>query len=548
MRNAYLKDLSQGGVFIRTGKVLPLDARLEIDLLPPGWSTPIQVTGKVVRVQNDEASIAAKTAGMGLQFIDVSQDAEQKIEALVAEYSKVDVEIDEGPPIPPPPAPPPPPDDALDPSGEIDTLRGQLADKENELIAERARRLEAIEALAALTAEHESLKDRAASAPKPSGNFEATKKELDDTVAELASLKARLASVEGQAAAYREELEVLEQDDSTTRQLAEALARDKAKLLAELEKARTFLASADKELEIEKTSSGERITSLEGAVSSLEERAHEAETALSREKARASDLSDELASTKKDLDDLTAKSKQDAAEKAARISELEARWDESTARVEELETELRASQKEATEAKARAAQLEKDVAAEQERANKAKAKERDLRRLLAAVSKDNKDAVPDEDLIPPRKSAAEEKKQPPAEAAKPDADVEVEIEAKPAAPPDESLEVMIDETPAAAASDDDEVDIEDEAPLPKEVVVLERGEFDKRCIANAKVVRSAKFGGHTPLGGLESRVFGNLERAKDVNEFIKMSKGDGPERDLLDLLFKLHQHGLIELS
>src|SRR3954466_16080584 len=77
MRVAYLKDLSEGGVFIRTEKPLAIDRVVEIDLLAPGKSEPLRIGGKVSRVQND---------GMAVTFVEMNEEQSSALNALVAEY------------------------------------------------------------------------------------------------------------------------------------------------------------------------------------------------------------------------------------------------------------------------------------------------------------------------------------------------------------------------------------------------------------------------------------------------------------------------------
>src|ERR1051325_10234413 len=87
MRVAYLKDLSEGGVFIRTDKPLALERVVDVDLLAPGRTEPLRLRGRIVRVQNDEASKVANLQGMGVKFIEMSVQQDGALKALVNEYS-----------------------------------------------------------------------------------------------------------------------------------------------------------------------------------------------------------------------------------------------------------------------------------------------------------------------------------------------------------------------------------------------------------------------------------------------------------------------------
>src|SRR5688572_17332259 len=62
-RSSYLKDVSEGGIFVRTEKPLVVGAEVVVDLLPPGWASPLRLKGQVVRTQTDPGA-----AGMGVKF------------------------------------------------------------------------------------------------------------------------------------------------------------------------------------------------------------------------------------------------------------------------------------------------------------------------------------------------------------------------------------------------------------------------------------------------------------------------------------------------
>ena len=83
---AYSSDLSKGGVFLCTQTFLPLNAvvRLQLDLPEDGGEIP--VICRVVYVR-DEAAAArtGKPAGMGLEFLDLTDDCSVRIEKFIAE-------------------------------------------------------------------------------------------------------------------------------------------------------------------------------------------------------------------------------------------------------------------------------------------------------------------------------------------------------------------------------------------------------------------------------------------------------------------------------
>ncbi|MBL8955484.1 MAG: PilZ domain-containing protein, partial [Myxococcaceae bacterium] len=236
MRVAYLKDLSEGGVFIRTDKPLALERVVDVDLLAPGRIEPIRLRGRITRVQNDEASKLANLQGMGVKFIEVTPQADTALKALVHEYA-----TQSRPAVPVPSAVPDGDTVALKQALETaEVLRSTLTQRETELNAEHERRQELSVRVITLTQELELIKAKGSDGQSVA--LDALKVELQASRAELGELKARLQAAEGNAESYRQEIAVLEQDDATTRRLAETLAQQKAKAESELKRARDELA------------------------------------------------------------------------------------------------------------------------------------------------------------------------------------------------------------------------------------------------------------------------------------------------------------------
>jgi uncharacterized protein (TIGR02266 family) len=83
---AYSSDLSKGGFFLCTDKFLPLNAvvRLQLDLPENGGEIP--VICRVVYIRDRLfAKSTGKPVGMGLQFLDVDDDCQRRIEKFIAE-------------------------------------------------------------------------------------------------------------------------------------------------------------------------------------------------------------------------------------------------------------------------------------------------------------------------------------------------------------------------------------------------------------------------------------------------------------------------------
>ncbi len=81
----YAEDISKGGIFIKTDKPLPFDAKVKILLELPD-SEEIELDGRVVYIlSEEEAKAMMRSPGMGIQFVDVSPEVRKKLEDLIEE-------------------------------------------------------------------------------------------------------------------------------------------------------------------------------------------------------------------------------------------------------------------------------------------------------------------------------------------------------------------------------------------------------------------------------------------------------------------------------
>lgn len=83
---AYCADLSRGGLFLATDRFLPVNAvvRLHLELLE--GSADIPIISRVAYVRGaEEASASGKPAGMGVEFLDLSEECLELIEAFISE-------------------------------------------------------------------------------------------------------------------------------------------------------------------------------------------------------------------------------------------------------------------------------------------------------------------------------------------------------------------------------------------------------------------------------------------------------------------------------
>src|SRR4051812_16886541 len=73
-------NLSQGGLFINTGRPLPVGSAVRVMVNVPGVSFPFDLTGKVVRV---EAAEAGGSPGMGVEFTGMDDETRDKLATFV---------------------------------------------------------------------------------------------------------------------------------------------------------------------------------------------------------------------------------------------------------------------------------------------------------------------------------------------------------------------------------------------------------------------------------------------------------------------------------
>lgn len=82
----YSKNLSKGGLFLRTEKFLPVDTlvRLHIELPDGGGEITVSCRVAFVRDATDWGSVG-QPPGMGIQFLETETDAKERVEKFIAE-------------------------------------------------------------------------------------------------------------------------------------------------------------------------------------------------------------------------------------------------------------------------------------------------------------------------------------------------------------------------------------------------------------------------------------------------------------------------------
>jgi type IV pilus assembly protein PilZ len=85
----YTKNISKGGLFIKTENTLKPQTVLEISLSIPGTSNPLKIVGEVVHViEPSLAKAHGWESGMGIHFVDFKEGVKKNIEDYVAKLYK----------------------------------------------------------------------------------------------------------------------------------------------------------------------------------------------------------------------------------------------------------------------------------------------------------------------------------------------------------------------------------------------------------------------------------------------------------------------------
>jgi uncharacterized protein (TIGR02266 family) len=99
----YLKDISRGGIFLRTAAPSPLGTSIEVTLVLPDTSEVV-LPGKVVHRVGPESAAAGQVSGIGVKFEELKPAVRNVLEAVLKDLPGRTVPAAAAPP--PPPAPP----------------------------------------------------------------------------------------------------------------------------------------------------------------------------------------------------------------------------------------------------------------------------------------------------------------------------------------------------------------------------------------------------------------------------------------------------------
>lgn len=420
MKTGYLKDLSEGGLFVRADKPLPVGREVIVDLLPPGWSTPLRLSGSVVRVSTEPP-------GMGLKLDDDDAEKTDALRALLKEY---EAEMSAGTPNYQ--------QQLMHLLDQYADLQNTLQQREAELTQERDRREESGRRALELSAELEIVKLRGSSDSSVSPKQSALEAELEATRQEVITHRLRLSELEGALKGTTEELLQLESDEAASRKLASNLAREKAELSQEFSTHSKANAALTEQLEQLRAD--------------FDRKADE----LHRVKAERDALSTslhELRLKSEQMNERSATSSAKATELLDINRSLNERLTEATSQLSSMKTKTHALE-------TRVTQLENGATEAAAKLEKAKAREREVRDLLAMVAKGDEEVVVSEPAPEPVK--VEPLK---AEAPKPMPLTQV-VETKPAEPSPSEPDPWVLPAPSSASTIEVDVD-EVELPAPK---------------------------------------------------------------------------------
>ncbi|MGQ0508876.1 MAG: PilZ domain-containing protein [Myxococcaceae bacterium] len=358
----YLPDLSEGGLFVRAEKMLPLDTEVDIELIPPGADAALNLHGRVTRHQNDDAARDKGTVGMGIRFENLSPETQAQISTLLQDLPRNKPRADtdservrtqlQGVVM------------------ELGHVREELQNRERELQHARDQLRESEAQSNDLRAQQMVLAQRIVFLEKAAERAGPSATPSNDSVEanlrrEAAELQIRLSEASAKVDAYQRELAQAEEDEAQSRALSERLAADKAKL----EKQRKETAAEIDKLRAE----------VDAAAKTLAPALEEAKTKLTGERSRAAALEISL-----------NHERQQRAATDARMQQLARQLEEANLRLTQSNgtgEQLKEVRLELDMVRARAAGFERQLQDVRVQLDRVKGKERDLRRLLAAVSK-----------------------------------------------------------------------------------------------------------------------------------------------------------------
>jgi CRP/FNR family cyclic AMP-dependent transcriptional regulator len=83
LADAFSEDIGAGGLFLKTASPLPKGELFTLKLTLPDVSTPLSIGCEVAWVRPSSEATASKKAGMGVQFVQISEADRQRLQQLI---------------------------------------------------------------------------------------------------------------------------------------------------------------------------------------------------------------------------------------------------------------------------------------------------------------------------------------------------------------------------------------------------------------------------------------------------------------------------------
>ncbi len=89
--DAYTRDISKGGLFIKTNLFPPINSDILIKLYPPFIQNPLEIKGRVVYIIDEErAKKIRREPGFGVEFLDMDDEKKSVIESIIKHFKKIE--------------------------------------------------------------------------------------------------------------------------------------------------------------------------------------------------------------------------------------------------------------------------------------------------------------------------------------------------------------------------------------------------------------------------------------------------------------------------
>ena len=200
-RASYLRDLSEGGLFVRSQKPMPMGAQVAIELSPPDGG-PLKLTGTVVRIEPPDAE--QKGGGFGVKFDDLDAATTDALHAALRAYEE-------------------PPVDQAPTAEDVFLLRTQLADAhgaieayEETIALLRESEMEAVSKLEAAELDRATLARVAAELDLRALELEHERTRLHES---LAGMQAQLEAMEEEAERLRHQSSSFDEEMIAAREM-----------------------------------------------------------------------------------------------------------------------------------------------------------------------------------------------------------------------------------------------------------------------------------------------------------------------------------------